>query len=234
MRGALIAALALLALPSPAKAQNASASVLRGPAGPRGPQGVQGNTGATGAQGVVGPKGDTGATGPVGAQGVQGVKGDTGATGPIGATGAAGPQGAQGPQGVAGATGPTGPQGPAGFGTITITTPTRTLGTSFQISATKAARVCYTIRTQVTNPLLAGSSVATVQLLSDAAATPTTERARVSAESTVGLAVSIALTTVNVAPLCHLVPAGHYVRLVSTITGTGATSIVSQVEEVLG
>lgn len=110
----------------------------------------------------------------------------------------------------------------------------RTLGTTFQPSATKRVQVSYSIRTQVTNPLLVGSSIATVTLLSDANNPPTTERCRVSAESTVGLAVSIALTTVNVAPLTYLVPVGHYVRLVSTVTGTGSTSIVSQTEETLG
>lgn len=118
--------------------------------------------------------------------------------------------------------------------TVAPATSTRALGATFQPHATKAVRVSYSVRTQVTNPLLAGSSVATVTLLSDAANPPTIERARVSAESTVGLAVSLALTTANVAPLTYLVPAGHYVRLVSTVTGTGQNTIVSQVEEVLG
>lgn len=117
---------------------------------------------------------------------------------------------------------------------VTPVVTTRALNTTFQPHATKATRVSYSARTQVTNPLLIGSSIATVTLLSDAANPPTTERCRVSAESAVGLAVSIALTTVNVAPLTYLVPAGHYVRLVSTVTGTGAASIVSQVEETLG
>jgi hypothetical protein len=181
--------------------------------GQRGPTGATGPTGA--ASTVPGPKGDTGATGPVSTvPGPQGPKGDTGATG-------------------AASTVP-GPLGPAGFSTVTPSTPTRVLGTAFQPHATKAVLTSYSAKTQVTNPLLAGASTATVTLLSDAANPPTTERARVEAVSSVGLAVSLALTTANTAPLTYLVPAGHYVRLVSTVTGTGSTAIVSQVEEVLG
>lgn len=130
--------------------------------------------------------------------------------------------------------GPTGPTGPAGLGTVTPSTPSRTLGTSFQPNATKATLVTYTVRTQVTNPLLIGTSRAEVKLFSDAAATPTTERCRVAAESGVGITVTIALTTANEASLTYLVPAGHYVRMVSTVTGTGAASIVAQCEETLG
>lgn len=85
----------------------------------------------------------------------------------------------------------------------------------------------------MTNPLLAGTSTATVTLLSDAAATPTTERGRVEATSGVARSVSIALTSSNTAQLTYVVPAGHWVRLVSTVSGTGSTAIVSQVEETL-
>lgn len=140
----------------------------------------------------------------------------------------------RGDAGATGATGSTGSQGPAGFGTVTPSTTTRTIGTAFRPSTTNAVRVSYTIRTQVTNPLLVGTSVATVILYSDANTTPTTERARVAAESGVGVTVTLALTTANTATLSYIVPAGHYVLLSSSVSGTGATSIVSQVEEVLG
>lgn len=225
------------------------ATNTQGPAGATGPAGPKGDTGATGPAGLQGPKGDTGATGaqgPQGATGPQGTKGDAGATGPsgpagpqgvkgdAGVTGATGAQGPQGATGPTGATGATGPQGPAGFGTVTPTVSSRALNTSFQPHATKAVRVSYSVRTQVTNPLLIGTSTATCTLLSDAATTPTTERGRVAAESGVGITVTIAMTTSNTAPLSYIVPAGHYVRLVSSVTGTGAVSIVSQVEEVLG
>lgn len=117
---------------------------------------------------------------------------------------------------------------------VTPSTSTRAIGTAFQPSATKATLCSYSVKTQVTNPLIAGASTATVTLLSDANNPPTTERGRVAAESSVGVAVAIAITTSNTAPLTYIVPAGHYVRLVSTTTGTATTSIISQVEEALG
>lgn len=151
--------------------------------------------------------------------------------GPAGKDGAAGKDGINGANGAAGAPGAT---GPAGLGTVAPATMARVLGTAFQPSATKATLVSYSIKTQVTNPLVAGNSTAAVALMSDAVNPPTTERARVEAGSSVGLAVTIALTTSNTAPLTYLVPTGHWVRLVSTTAGTGTTSIVSQSEEVLG
>jgi len=117
---------------------------------------------------------------------------------------------------------------------VTPIVSTRPLNTTFQPSATKATFVSYTVKTTVTNPLIAGNSTAVCQLLSDAAATPTTERCRVEAGSAVGLAVTIALTTYNTASLTYLVPAGHNVKLVSSTTGTGAVAIVSQTEVALG
>lgn len=160
--------------------------------------------------------------------GLQGPQGPAGAKGDTGATGAQGPIGLTGPQGATGAT------GPAGLGTVTPFASTRALGTTFQPSAIKAVLVSYTITTQVTNPLLAGTSTCTVTLLSDSAATPTTERARVGATSGVGLTVSIQITTSNTATLSYLVPPGHYVRLVSAVTGTGSAAIIFQNEVTLG
>lgn len=215
-----------------------------GPKGDVGATGPQGPVGATGpASTVPGPAGPTGPTGPTGPQGQTGNTGATGPQGPIGNTGPVGPQGpigntgntgAQGPIGLTGATGATGPTGPAGLGTVTPSTPARVIGTAFQPNASKAVKCSYTVRTQVTNPLLVGTSRAEVKLLSDASNPPMTERARVAAESGVGITVTIALTTANEASLDYIVPPGHYVRLVSTVTGTGATSIVAQTEETLG
>lgn len=120
------------------------------------------------------------------------------------------------------------------WGSATLTTTTRAIGTAFRPSTSKWTLVSYTCKTQVTNPLIAGASTATVQLLSDTNATPTTERGRLEAVSSVALAVAIAITTANTATLTYLVPPNHYVLLKSTVAGTGATSIVSQVEETLG
>jgi hypothetical protein len=197
-----------------------------------------------------GDKGDTGPAGVAGAAstvpGPQGLKGDTGATGqtgpqgPIGLTGATGAQGTAGPVGPTGATGSagptgaTGPQGPAGFGTVTPSTPARALNAAFQPSTTKAVECSYSVALSVTNPLVAGNSTVTVQLLSDTTNPPTTVRETISASSAVGLAVSIALTTGNTIPLRYLCPAGHYVLLKSTVTGTGSATLAAQTEEVLG
>lgn len=162
-----------------------------------------------------------------------GPAGTPGAKGDAGPQGSVGPAGPAGPPGPAGATGATGPAGSPGLVSVTPTATNRALGTAFQPSATKAVFVSYSVKTSVTNPLLAGTSVATVTLLSDAGSNPTTERDRAEATSSVGLAVSIALTTSNTATLSYVVPAGHWVKLVSTVTGTGSTAIVSQVEEIL-
>lgn len=119
-------------------------------------------------------------------------------------------------------------------GTVTPSTPTRALNTSFQISTTNSALACYSIVLSTTNPLLAGTSTAQAQLVSDASSTPTTARGTAAISSSVALAVAIALTTGNTVQLCYLVPAGHWVRLNSSTSGTGSVSISSQVEEILG
>ncbi|MGJ3630214.1 hypothetical protein AB5I41_31460 [Sphingomonas sp. MMS24-JH45] len=99
---------------------------------------------------------------------------------------------------------------------VTPSTPTRSIGTAFQPSTTKAVLCIYSVKTQVTNPLLVGTCppTCTVRLLSDAASTPTTERGRVEASSGVGVTVTIALDNLEYRaaglprsgrPLCHAV-----------------------------
>lgn len=203
----------------------------QGPAGPKGDQGPTGPTGPAGAQGQAGASGPKGDKGDVGTQGPQGSPGAKGDTGPQGAAGAKGDTGAQGQKGDTGAAGP---QGPAGLGAVSVSTPSRVFGTAFQPSTSKAVLVSYSVRTQVTNPLLVGTSTATVRLLSDANNPPTTERARAEATSGVGITVTIALTTSNTAVISYLVPAGHWVLLASSGQGTFANTLVTQVEEALG
>lgn len=205
-----------------------------GPAGPAGPQGTQGVKGDKGDVGPAGPTGLIGPQGPQGSIGLQGPKGDKGDTGPQGPTGATGPTGLTGETGQTGPKGDTGATGPAGLGTVTPSTPTRAIGTAFRPSTTKATLCTYSVQVQAATPLLAGSATATVELISDANATPTTVRARASVGQQVGLAVSVAITDSNVIPLSYIVPAGHYVLLKSTTTGTASTSIVAQTEETLG
>lgn len=196
-----------------------------------GMRGAQGAAGKNGTDGVPGAQGPVGSQGPVGPAGPIGATGPAGQTGPVGPAGATGPAG---PTGAAGATGPTGATGPAGPASVTPSASTRALNTAFQPSTTKPTLVSYSIKTQVTNPALAGTSTATVALMSDASNPPTTERGRVEATSGVGVSVTLALTTSNTATLSYIVPANHWVRLASTTTGTGSVSIVSQVEETLG
>lgn len=117
---------------------------------------------------------------------------------------------------------------------VTPSTPTRALNAAFRPSTTKATLVNYSVQVQAATPLLAGSATATVELLSDANATPTTVRARASVGQQVGLSVSVAITDSNVIPLSYIVPAGHYVLLKSTVAGTASASIVAQTEEALG
>lgn len=134
-----------------------------------------------------------------------------------------------------GDTGATGPTGPAGLGTVTPSTPARALATNFQPSATKATFVSYTTMLTVTNPLLAGTSTAQISLFSDASNPPTTERARHYLSSGVGLAVAVAITQIETLPLQYICPAGHFVRLVATTTGTATATLGAvQVESALG
>lgn len=117
---------------------------------------------------------------------------------------------------------------------LSVSASSRVLNTNFQPHATKWVKVCYSVKVQVTNPLLVGTSTGTVKLLSDASNPPTTERARAESTSGVGVTVTLALTTSNTIELTYIVPPGHYVRLDSTGAGTFTNSIVSQVEEVIG
>lgn len=129
---------------------------------------------------------------------------------------------------------PQGAVGPAGLGTVTPSTPSRVIGTAFQPSTTKATACAYSVLLTVTNPLLAGTSTAQVSLFSDASNPPTTERCRATAGSSVGLTVTVQIATSNTILLSYIVPANHFVKLVSTTTGTATTAISVQTEETLG
>jgi hypothetical protein len=117
---------------------------------------------------------------------------------------------------------------------LTASTPARALNTNFTPSATKWVWCSYSVALSVTNPLLAGSSSATVILLSDTAATPTTERARASNASSVALTVTVQITQPQVLQLSYLCPPGHNVRLSSSTSGTASASIQSQCEVAVG
>lgn len=129
----------------------------------------------------------------------------------------------------------------AGLATAVPSVPTRQFGTVFQPHSTKAVLCLYSVKTEVKNPLLMGTSTCTVKLLSDKRPTdaasnwaPTTERCRGEASSGVGLTVTIQMTTSNTAVLAYLCPAGDHVLLTQAVVGTGAATIVAQTEIALG
>jgi len=137
-----------------------------------------------------------------------------------------GPTGATGPQGATGATGPAG----AGFGTLSPSTPSRAFGTAFQPSTTVPTFVSYSARVVSALSLVTGQA-GRVELRSDTSNPPTTVRARVAGGSTGTLAVGLAIADIAEGPLAYIVPAGHYVNLVTVNeTGTPTYSITSQVE----
>lgn len=154
------------------------------------------------------------------AQGPQGIQGPPGADGDDGAQGIQGIQGIQGVQGV-----------PGILGSVTPSTPARTLGSAgYQPSTTKPVLVIYSVQITCTASL-AGAQDGKVELRSDANSTPTTVRAVAQNRNSVALAIALTVINEQTTTLVYLVPAGHYVRLVSTQTaGTPAFAIISQVE----
>lgn len=100
------------------------------------------------------------------------------------------------------------------------TTPARAIGTSFQPSLTKWVLCTYVIQQSQTT-----GQDGTVTLNSDAVDPPTTARgsARVNNAN--------AATHVNRQQLIYLCPPAHFVKLVSS--GTGTPTIVEQVETVI-
>lgn len=222
-----------------------------GAVGPTGPQGTTGTAGsaATIAVGSVSPlsagSSPTVTNAGTSAAAVFNFGIPAGTTGGIGATGATGPTGSTPPLGTATPLA----DGTASAGTSTnaaredhvhpaltvaTSTPTRSLNTTFTPSATRSVWISYSITVSVTNPLLSGSSTATVILVSDTAATPTTERARVSNSSSVALTVTVQITQPQIMQISYLCPAGHNVRLNSSTSGTASISITSQTEVVVG
>lgn len=136
-----------------------------------------------------------------------------------------GPQGEIGLQGI---------QGVAGLlASVTPSTPARALNTVFQPSATKITLVTYSVRITCT-ATIGGNQDGKVELLSDASNPPTTVRAMMSNRMAVTLALTLQAINEQTSVLTALVPAGHYVKLLTTqITGTPAFALVSQTEVAL-
>lgn len=107
---------------------------------------------------------------------------------------------------------------------------TRSLNAAFQPSASRTVEVKYSVKQSVSS-LLLGSAEAKCELLSDAANPPTTVRDTIST----GVSGVLNLVQSNTLPLAYKVPAGHYVKmLTSTVSGTVTQTLISQCETTLG
>lgn len=122
---------------------------------------------------------------------------------------------------------------PPGPNSVTPSTPARALNTVFQPSATKITLITYSVRITCT-ATIGGNQDGKVDLLSDAANPPTTVRATMQNRMAVTLALTLQAINEQTSVLTALVPAGHYVKLLTTqTTGTPAFALVSQTEVVL-
>ena len=161
----------------------------------------------------------------VGPAGPKGEKGDAGPQGPIGLTGAQGPQGLQGPaganstvpgpQGPSGPIGLTGPAGPTGAA-APVPLPSsaaRALNTAFQVSATRPSLVSYSVDISVVSLLLGGSQGTIALQYADTAAMASPVTVSIATSSTGGV---LNVTNIGTANLVGFVPAGKFVRIVTT------------------
>lgn len=119
--------------------------------------------------------------------------------------------------------------------TVASATPARTLNSAgFQPSTTKAVWVTYSVRITC-SASLSGNQDGKVELMCDANATPTTVRATVQNRNSVAIAIALTIVNEQTAQLSYLVPAGHYVRLISTqTTGSPTITLINQAEVTIG
>lgn len=110
---------------------------------------------------------------------------------------------------------------------LSVATPTRTMGTAFQPSATRPVLCVYTVQIAAAFSLTSGQT-GTVQFLSDSANPPTVIRNVTSSGLTGSLTIGLNMTNTQQAVIVYLVPAGDWVKLVSS--GTATITLVQQVE----
>lgn len=111
----------------------------------------------------------------------------------------------------------------------TITTGiNRALNSNFTVNATKPAVVFYSVKCQVTNPLLVGTSTATAFLeISTNGGTTWTLAGQAANESGVGITVTVQLTNGQTGILSAPIPANALVRIRTATTGTGAVTYIA-------
>lgn len=106
-------------------------------------------------------------------------------------------------------------------------TVSRTLNSNYTISATKNARCYYTITLSVATPLLAGAATAQAFLeYSTNSGSTWIIVGDITNTQSVGLSVSVAITTPSNFVLCGEIPANALVRIRTNTTGTGAATYV--------
>lgn len=112
-------------------------------------------------------------------------------------------------------------------------TPARALNSAFQPHATKTTLVSYSVQITCT-ATISGSQNGKVELMCDAVNPPTTVRATAQNRAAVSLAIVLQSINEHTCVLNCVVPAGHYVRLVTTQTmGTPTFALVAQTEVVI-
>lgn len=104
----------------------------------------------------------------------------------------------------------------------------RTLNSNFTPNATKMVVVWYSVKCQVTNPLLVGTSTATAFLeISTNGGANWTLAGQVGNESGVGITVTVQLTNGQTGLLSAPVPAGALVRIRTATNGTASVTYIS-------
>lgn len=106
----------------------------------------------------------------------------------------------------------------------------RALNTVYQPNVSKGTLCAYSVKQQVSS-LLLGSAECKCELLSDASNPPTTVRDTIS----IGTSGVLNIISSNTATVRHLVPAGHYIKLLTTtVGGTASQTLISQCETTCG
>lgn len=117
--------------------------------------------------------------------------------------------------------------------TFTPADNSRTLNSAFQPSSTRPTLVGFSVRVS-SAVTVSGGQAGRIELRSDASNPPTTVRGRVAGGITGTVVVGISLTDVSEGQLTYLVPAGHYVKLVTVDeTSTPTYSLNAQYEATL-
>lgn len=115
----------------------------------------------------------------------------------------------------------------------TASTPTRSLGTAFQPSASRLVYACYSFAIDWTISVTGGQA-GRIELLSDSANPPTTIRAAVPAGLTGTVVVGVNMSGTGGGQLCYLIRPGDYVLLRSVnVTSTPTYTVTRQAELLL-